>query len=260
MQVPIIIQHQDLWFLQILGRPGHVSSILQETRARKQPALQAIFLARAARCNATGATQEDGAPRCPVVHVGCMSKNKHQQAKRHQKKRERQQAERKEKKQEVVQAKLLADKRSKCHDCGAKPGSLHMHGCDVERCPICKGQLISCGCIYAINGMHRERLEEEHNDIYHNGPTQEMYDVFDAEVTKRGGYEPWTGEWPGLAECRERGWFCQDGFEPSGRWGSYCPCPRDAPGAREDLNRLAYFHATGKDDYYDGCPRVPRQA
>jgi len=34
----------------------------------------------------------------------------------------------------------------KCHDCGAKEGELHMDGCDMEKCPNCKGQLISCGC------------------------------------------------------------------------------------------------------------------
>lgn len=31
-----------------------------------------------------------------------------------------------------------------CHDCEAKVGELHELGCDVERCPICNGQLISC--------------------------------------------------------------------------------------------------------------------
>lgn len=35
----------------------------------------------------------------------------------------------------------------KCHDCGIEHGNYHHPGCDVERCPRCDGQLISCGCI-----------------------------------------------------------------------------------------------------------------
>jgi len=31
-----------------------------------------------------------------------------------------------------------------CHDCGAKVGELHQLGCDMEDCPICDCQLISC--------------------------------------------------------------------------------------------------------------------
>jgi len=33
-----------------------------------------------------------------------------------------------------------------CHDCAAVKGQLHVPGCDVESCPRCGGQMISCGC------------------------------------------------------------------------------------------------------------------
>jgi len=33
-----------------------------------------------------------------------------------------------------------------CHDCAAVKGQYHCFGCDVEQCPRCKGQLLSCDC------------------------------------------------------------------------------------------------------------------
>jgi hypothetical protein len=33
-----------------------------------------------------------------------------------------------------------------CHDCGVAPYAFHHPGCDVEECPRCRMQLISCDC------------------------------------------------------------------------------------------------------------------
>lgn len=40
----------------------------------------------------------------------------------------------------------IEDTEFRCHDCNAKNGHYHHWGCDVERCPSCKQQLISCEC------------------------------------------------------------------------------------------------------------------
>lgn len=35
----------------------------------------------------------------------------------------------------------------RCHDCYVVKGGCHHPGCDMEVCPKCEGQLISCGCL-----------------------------------------------------------------------------------------------------------------
>ena len=33
-----------------------------------------------------------------------------------------------------------------CHDCRVIKGEFHVPTCDVEECPVCHGQLLSCDC------------------------------------------------------------------------------------------------------------------
>jgi hypothetical protein len=35
-----------------------------------------------------------------------------------------------------------------CHDCAVVEGQYHVPSCDVERCPSCGDQLISCDCVF----------------------------------------------------------------------------------------------------------------
>ena len=96
-----------------------------------------------------------------------------------------------------------------CHDCGAKPGETHDPGCDVERCSCCGGQRLGCGC---DPGAH------------------------DPEESK------WTGEWPGVAECRKLGWYSK--FSPGAGW---VQCSPDDPDGSEDLNRWAVHNMRRKN-------------
>src|ERR1700676_654309 len=92
-----------------------------------------------------------------------------------------------------------------CPDCGAGVGQLHSIGCDVERCPYCGGQLISCTC----DGLGIDEVPDDDRI-------------------------PWTGVWHGVEEARNFGWFVKPG--PKGK--GWVPCSKDDPEATEDLNRL----------------------
>ncbi len=86
-----------------------------------------------------------------------------------------------------------------CFDCGAKVGELHLAKCDVERCPDTGCQRLCCDC------------------IEHTYPRI-----------------PWSGMWPGDAECIELGWYAV--FTRSRGW---VRCDKDTPGAHPDLGRLS---------------------
>ena len=48
-----------------------------------------------------------------------------------------------------------------CHDCNAKAGEYHHWGCDMERCPRCGGQLISCDCpVEYLSTPEQEKVAE----------------------------------------------------------------------------------------------------
>lgn len=40
----------------------------------------------------------------------------------------------------------IRSNQKRCHDCGIAFYGIHHAGCDMERCPKCKGQMLSCNC------------------------------------------------------------------------------------------------------------------
>ena len=51
---------------------------------------------------------------------------------------------------------------STCGDCGCEAGEQHLPNCDVERCPCCGLQMLSCDCgaIYVVSPEDMNRLPE----------------------------------------------------------------------------------------------------
>lgn len=121
-----------------------------------------------------------------------------------------------------------------CGDCGAGTGEFHKSGCDVERCARCGRQRIACDCVYEVNAIEVETLEQTHPKIYAEGAPEVWYKVLDAEIEQLGGRIRWTGVWPGEEECIEYGWYSR--MVPGRGWVA---CESDHPDASPDLNRLA---------------------
>lgn len=52
-----------------------------------------------------------------------------------------------------------------CHDCNVKEGEIHEPGCDMETCPICGGQLISCGHYEKVMNSKTARVPYVQNSV-----------------------------------------------------------------------------------------------
>jgi hypothetical protein len=70
----------------------------------------------------------------------------------------------------------------RCGDCGVRPGGFHHPGCDLQRCPLCHDQLLSCACIF-----DEDEDEEEHDE----GPVDRYFDGNGVPTERRwiGGQE-----------------------------------------------------------------------
>jgi len=67
---------------------------------------------------------------------------------------------------------------ARCGDCDVIEGQVHEFGCDLESCPFCLGQLISCDCLYDKLGLvdpsrYGEETEHLPPGIYKNGISEE---------------------------------------------------------------------------------------
>ena len=89
-----------------------------------------------------------------------------------------------------------------CPTCSVPPGEVHIEGCSVARCMFTGLQDIAC--------------HGDHGD----GPADKS----------QCGHSVWSGEWPGVDDCRRLGFVF-----PEGDVDPHLGYPR---GGKEDLNRL----------------------
>ena len=78
-----------------------------------------------------------------------------------------------------------------CGDCGAKEGHFHQPGCDMETCPFCGSQLLSCDCVYDYLGLKdRKKYAKETGylpaDIFEEGLSEEQIERWLGALRAKG--------------------------------------------------------------------------
>jgi hypothetical protein len=76
---------------------------------------------------------------------------------------------------------------NECSDCGAMRGKFHEFFCSKERCPFCKDQLASCGCIVTVlelNDEEREAVELYEDDT--EDPLATIVERWKRALTEKG--------------------------------------------------------------------------
>lgn len=70
--------------------------------------------------------------------------------------------------------------KSDC-SCGGKYGRFHKPPCDLEECPFCHEQLISCGCCYILLG-----IDSSKEPVYSQGLDEKQQEEWDKLLRKKG--------------------------------------------------------------------------
>jgi hypothetical protein len=68
-----------------------------------------------------------------------------------------------------------------CHDCGVTIWRTHLPGCDMEECPFCRNQLISCDCCYKYLG-----IDSSQEPVYSEGLNEEQEKQWEKILKKKG--------------------------------------------------------------------------
>lgn len=116
-------------------------------------------------------------------------------------------------------------KRQRCGACGVLEGQFHVPGCDMEICPFCRGQLLSCDCVYERLGLvdqSRYGPETAHlpPEIYEKGLTEAQAMQWDA-LLRQQGLIPFI-LWP--VHCAMCGLLWPDFFRvPDEEWKTFIP-------------------------------------